>query len=63
MDFLNQLTSQDALNIGAIIVVGLIVLAVLRVVVNVAQSILRMGCLLLVVGVGIYVLWIFGSGG
>lgn len=56
MDIFSQLNSQDWLNIAVLIVAGIAVIAILRIVINVAQSILRMGCFLIVVAVGIYLL-------
>ncbi|MEM7798054.1 MAG: hypothetical protein AAF633_02590 [Chloroflexota bacterium] len=56
MEILEQFNSQDWLNIGVLIVAGFALLAILRIVINVAQSIIRMGCFLLFLAVGIYVL-------
>lgn len=57
MDIFSQLNSQDWLNIAVLIVAGIAIIAILRIVINVAQSILRMGCFLIFVAVGIYILF------
>lgn len=56
MELLEQFNSQDWLNIAVLIVAGIALLAILRIVINVAQSIIRMGCFLIFLAVGIYVL-------
>ena len=57
-----ELTTLDYTNIIAIIVVILILLGLGRVLINFTRSLFRMGCLLVILGIGIYALWIYLQG-
>ena len=57
-----ELNTLDYTNIIAIIVVILILLGLGRVLINFTRSLFRMGCLLVILGIGIYALWIYLQG-
>ncbi|MEM9773576.1 MAG: hypothetical protein AAF902_03270 [Chloroflexota bacterium] len=54
-----ELNTLDYTNIIAIIVVLLILFGVGRVIINFTRSLFRMGCLIVLLGGGIYALWVF----
>ena len=54
-----ELNTLDYTNIIAIIVVILILFGLGRVLINFTRSLFRMGCLLVILGIGIYALWMY----
>lgn len=57
-----ELNTLDYTNIIAIVVVVLILFGLGRVLINFTRSLFRMGCLLVLLGIGIYVLWLYMQG-
>ena len=54
-----ELTTLDYTNIFAILIVIIIVFSLGRVIINFTRSLFRMGCLIVLVGGGIYALWLY----
>lgn len=54
-----ELTPLDYTNIFAILIVIIIVFSLGRVIINFTRSLFRMGCLIVLVGGGIYALWLY----
>ncbi len=54
-----ELNTLDYTNIIAIIVVLVIIFGLGRVLINFTRSLFRMGCLIVIVGAGIYALWLY----
>lgn len=57
-----ELNSLDYTNILAIVVVVIILFGLGRVLINFTRSLFRMGCLLVILGTGIYVMWLYIQG-
>ena len=54
-----ELNTLDYTNIIAIVVVLIILFGMGRVLINFTRSLFRMGCLIVLIGMGIYALWFF----
>ncbi|MFK7801253.1 MAG: hypothetical protein AB8G95_06460 [Anaerolineae bacterium] len=54
-----ELNTLDYTNIIAIVVVLVIIFGLGRVLINFTRSLFRMGCLIVLVGGGIYALWLY----
>jgi len=54
-----ELNTLDYTNIIAIVVVLVIIFGLGRVLINFTRSLFRMGCLIVLVGAGIYALWLY----